>query len=66
MAKLLIENSHPTKRRMKKEWVNDYDDGRRTRGGSRHWPPWVVKMTCELLIIGMAPRAVPSTIQNIY
>ena len=27
MAKLLMENSQATKRRMKKEWVNNYDDG---------------------------------------
>jgi hypothetical protein len=66
MAKLLMENSHATKRRMKKEWVNTYNDGRRTQGGSRHWPPWVVQMICELLINGMAPTAVPSTIQSIY
>ena len=66
MAKLLTESSHVTKRRMKKEWVNNYDDGHRTRGGSRHWPPWVVQMICELLINGTAPTAVPSTIQSIY
>jgi hypothetical protein len=29
-------------------------------------PPWVVQMICELLINGMAPTAVPSTIQSIY
>jgi hypothetical protein len=66
MAKLLMENSLATKRRMKKEWVNTYNDGRRTQGGSRHWPPWVVQMICELLINGTAPTAVPSTIQSIY
>ena len=66
MAKLLMENSHKTKRRMKKEWVNVYTDGHRTRGGSRSWPPWVVQMICELLINGTAPTAVPSTIQSIY
>jgi hypothetical protein len=66
MAKLLMENSHATKRRMKKEWVNTYNDGRRTQGGSRHWPPWVVQMICELLINGTAPTAVPPTIQSIY
>ncbi len=66
MAKLLMENSQATKGRMKKEWVNYYDDGRRTGGGSRHWPPRVVQMICELLINGMAPTAVPSTIQSIY
>ena len=66
MAKLLMENSQATKCRMKKEWTNNYDDGRRTRGGSRHWPPWVVQMICELLINGTAPTAVPSTIQSIY
>ena len=66
MAKLLMENSQATKHRMKKEWVNNYDDGRCTRGGSRHWPPWVVQMICELLINGTAPTTVPSTIQSIY
>jgi hypothetical protein len=66
MAKLLMKNSQATKRRMKKEWTNNYDDGRRTQGGSRHWPPWVVQMICELLINGTAPTAVPSTIQSIY
>ena len=48
MIKLLMENSQATKHRMKKEWVNNYDDGRRTQGGSHHWPPWVVQMICEL------------------
>ena len=66
MIKLLMENSQATKHRMKKEWVNNYDDGRRTRGGSRHWPPWVVQMICELLINGTAPTTVPSIIQSIY
>jgi hypothetical protein len=61
-----MENSHATKRRMKKEWVNTYNDGRRTQGGTRHWPPWVVQMICELLINGTAPTALPSTIQSIY
>jgi hypothetical protein len=65
MAKLLMENSHKTKRRMKKEWVNVYTDGHRTRGRSRNWPPWVVQMIYELLING-TPTAVPSTIQSIY
>ncbi len=51
---------------MKKEWVNNYDDGHRTRGGSHHWPPWVLQMICELLINGTAPTAVPSAIQSIY
>jgi hypothetical protein len=36
MAKLLMENSHKAKRRMKKKWVNVYTDGHRTRGGSRN------------------------------
>ncbi len=66
MAKLLMENNHATKRRMKKEWVNNYDDGCRTQGGSCHWPPWVVQMICELLINGTASTAVLSTIQSIY
>jgi len=30
MAKLFMEKSQATKRRMNKEWVNNYDDGRRT------------------------------------
>ena len=61
-----MENSHAKKRRIKKDWVNVYADGHRTQGGSRHWPPWVVQMICELLINGTAPMAVPSTIQSIY
>ncbi len=66
MAKLLMEQCHATKCKMKKEWAKNFVDGQRTRGGSRHWSPWVVQMICELLINGNAPTAVPSTIQSIY
>ena len=66
MAKLLMENSHTTKCRMKKERVNNYNDGHHTRGRSRHWPLWVVQMICELFVNCTAPTFVPTTIQSIY
>jgi hypothetical protein len=51
---------------MKKERVNNYNDGHHTRGRSRHWPLWVVQMICELFVNGTAPTSVPTTIQSIY
>ncbi len=66
VAKALLDSSHETRRRMKKEWDENVADGKHTKGGSRHWPTWVVLMICKLLINGTAPAAVPTNIQTIY
>ena len=65
IASTLLESSSETKRHMKKEW-EDSGSGKRTRGGSRRWPTWVVLMICELLVNGTAPSAIPSNIQTLY
>ena len=63
IASTLLESSSETKRHMKKEW-EDSGSGKRTRGGSRRSPTWVVLMICELLVNGTAPTAIPSNIQT--
>ena len=42
---------------IKKEWCV----GR--RGGSGHWPPWIAQLSCELLVVGASPSAIPTIIQ---
>jgi hypothetical protein len=44
VAKALLDSSHETRHRMKKEWDENVADGKRTKGGSRRWPMWVVLM----------------------
>ena len=65
IARALLETSRETKLHMKKEW-EDSGCGKCTRGGSGHWPTWVVLMICELLVNGTAPTAIPSNIQTFY
>ena len=46
----MVASSEENKQKMKKEWTNKA--AARTRGGSRHWPVWVVLLICELLVNG--------------
>ncbi len=66
VAKALLDSSHETRCRMKKEWDENVADGICTKGGSHCWPTSVVLMICKLLINGTAPATVPTNIQTIY
>ena len=36
------------------------------QGGSSQWESWLVLLVCELLIIGITPTAIPSSIYTLY
>ena len=36
------------------------------KGGGSQWESWVVLLICELLIIGIPPRAIPRSIYTLY
>ena len=36
------------------------------QGGASQWESWVVLLVCELLIIGIPPTAIPSSIYTLY
>ena len=40
--------------------------GCREKGGSSQWESWAVLLICELLIIGIPPRSIPSSIYTLY
>ena len=62
--RMVIEQSHKSKRRLKKEWAND--EAAAAHGGGRQWPTWVVQIICELLVNGTKPAAVPTAMQTMY
>ncbi len=57
--KITIEGFKSLKLNLKQEWKV----GR--IGGSR-WPLWVTKVCCELLVNGLPPSAVPSSIGTLF
>ena len=58
------QNSADTKRRMKKEWLEE--TAKAKKGGRQRWPVWVVQLICELLVNGTPPTAIPGNIRIMY
>lgn len=54
---------HPAMRVMKKERVNAHN---MKPGGGFQYPTWMVKAMCHLLISGVAPSAVPKSMDIMY
>ena len=59
--RILLEgyDAKPTMKAMQKVWLKG------KRGGAM-WEIWVVQLICELLIIGVPPSVIPSTINTVY
>ena len=56
---LVSYDAKPTVKAMQKVWLKG------KRGGTM-WEIWVVQLVCELLIIGVPPSTIPSTIYTVY
>ena len=53
--KAMVETVNSSKRNLKREFKIG-------RSGGAHWPLWVTEVCCELLVNGLPPLAIPSSI----
>ncbi len=52
-----------TMKSSKQNLTREFKVGRR---GGAHWPLWVTKVCCELLVNGLPPSAIPSSIMTLF